>query len=151
MDTEDWGVAVGRVVAGKEPAIYQHASPNWCTKVECLPVVLPELEVVAPLLMDAGPMLAPTNVADTASAEETAATRPRPLLAVLQQLLLVPFTEQQKSPFLTAEPWHSTTQLASPDTNINLTRDISAAECLPEVQNVGQVAALYVLSVQPPL
>lgn len=116
MDTSDWGVAVGRDVAVKEP------------------VVLPELEVVAPLLMDAGPMLAPTNVADTASAEETAATRPRPLLAVLQQLLLVPFTEQQKSPFLTAEPWHSTTQLAS-----------------PEVQNVGQVAALYVLSVQPPL
>ena len=89
----------------------------------------------------AGIVLDPTNVAETAWAEETAATRPKPLLAVLQQVLVVPLTEQQKSPTLTAEPWHSTNQLASPDTTL-ATRNVSLAHYLPEVQNVGQIAAL---------
>ncbi len=54
--------------------------------------------------MDAGLIIDPTDVADTAWTEETAATRPKPLLALLQQVLVVPLTEQQKSPALSAEP-----------------------------------------------
>lgn len=79
-----------------------------------LPAILPVLELVAPLMMDVGTVLALTDVADTAWAEESEPTRPRALLAVLQQVFVVPLTEQQKSPFSTAESWHSTTQLASP-------------------------------------
>lgn len=102
--------------------------------------MLLELGVVAPLLMYAGTVLAPLDV-DTASAEDFAATRPSPLPGVLQQVLVVPLTEQQKSPVMTAESeGHWITQLASPDTNISTTRGIIMARCPPEVQYLGQIA-----------
>lgn len=128
--------------------IMQAPSRPWMG--EHLPSTFPELEVVTPLLTDVGTVLTntddgtvfvPTDVAETAWAEETAATRPSPLVAVLQQVFVVPLTEQQKSPLLTAEPWHSTTQFASPGTNISLVKGTSRAKCLPVVQNLGQIVA----------
>ena len=68
------------------------------------PLLMDGGEVVAPLLTDVGAVLALTDEVDPAWTEDCPATRPSPLLAVLQQVLVVPLTEQQKSPSLTAEP-----------------------------------------------
>lgn len=135
MDPWDLEVAVGRDVDVRESANCKDASLICAQIWETLLAILSGLEVVEPLLMDVGTMfprtdvgtvLAPKDVADTAWAEETAATRPRPLLAVSQQPVVVPLTEQQKSPSLTAESWHSTTQLASPDTSVSDQRHIDS-------------------------
>lgn len=116
------------------PAYCQHASSGPAQRRKILLAMLLELGVVAPLLMYAGKMLALLDI-DTASAEYSAATRPSPLLGVLQQVLVVPSTEQQKSPVLAAESGgHRITQLASPDTTISTTTDIIMARCPPEVQ-----------------
>ncbi len=101
--------------------------------------------------VDAGIILDPTDVADTAWAEETATTRPKPLLALLQQVLVVPLTEQQKSPALTAEPWHSTNQLASPETNVSDQKCIDStlptrgAECRADCRLVGIVCTATIV------
>ena len=60
--------------------------------------------------------------------------------------------EQQKSPSLTAAPWHSTTQLASPDTNISLTKlermvtvPTGSAECRANCRLVGTVCTTAIV------
>ena len=117
--------------------------------------IVPELEVVAPLSVDAGTVLGPTDVADTAWADEIAATRPKPLLAVLQHVVVEPLMEQQKSPSLTAAPWHSTTQLASPNTNISFTQPgymgtipTGSAECRADCRLVGTVCTTAIVIYQ---
>ena len=151
MDPRDWEVAVGRDVDVREPAHCQDASLICAQICKTLLALLPGLEVVEPLLMDVGTVLAPKDVADTAWAEETAATRPRPLLAVLQQAVVVPLTEQQKSPSLTAESWHSTTQLASPDTSVSDQRHIDStlptrsAECRAVCGLIGTVCTATIV------
>ena len=90
------------------------------------------------------------DTAGTAIAEDADGFRFRLLLSVSQHPN-VPLDEQQKPPLGITEFWHSTTNLSSPNHFISSAGPKKTGHELVPVQKDGQMLALYVRSVQPPL